>query len=63
MQDPQPSILDLIGSRRVSRAVFTSFTLSLTYFENYILPKLQKQGCQHIDIYVDAMGYRDSLVE
>jgi len=45
MQEQHPSILDLIGSRRVLRAVFTSFTLSLTYFENYILPKLQAQGC------------------
>jgi hypothetical protein len=58
-----PSILEIIESGRWRRAVFTSFTLSLTYFECYILPRLRAQGCSSIDIYVDQLGYRDSLVE
>lgn len=63
MPDAQPSILDLIEMRRWKRALFTSFTLSLTFFECYVLPRLRAQGCKKIDIYVDALGYRDSLVE
>lgn len=63
MSDTAPSISEIIESRRWRRAVFTSFTLSLTYFECYILPRLRARGCSAIDIYVDVMGYRDSLVE
>lgn len=63
MSDTTPPIVEIIGSGRWRRAVFTSFTLSLTYFECYILPRLRAQGCSAIDIYVDVMGYRDSLVE
>lgn len=63
MSDTPPSIVEIIGSGRWRRAVFTSFTLSLTYFECYILPRLRAQGCSTIDIYVDVLGYRDSLVE
>lgn len=58
-----PSILEIIDTRRWRRAVFTSFTLSLTYFEAYVLPRLRAQGCGIIDIYVDSLGYRDSLME
>ena len=63
MSNTSPSILDLLETRRWKRAVFTSFTLSLTYFESYMLPRLRARGCASIDIYVDALGYRDSLME
>lgn len=62
-ENTKPSILEIIESRRWKRALFTSFTLSLTYFESYVLPRLRKQGCRNIDIYVDALGHRDSLME
>lgn len=63
MLDTAPSIARIIESGRWRRAIFTSFTLSLTYFECYILPRLRAKGCGKIDIYVDALGYRDSLTE
>lgn len=63
MSDATLSLFDLIESRRWRRALFTSFTLSLTYLESYLLPRLRAQGCGSIDIFVDALGYRDSLIE
>jgi hypothetical protein len=63
MSDSRPTITDVIGSGRWRRAVFTTFTISLTYFECYVLPRLRAQGCNTIDVFVDALGYRDSLVE
>ncbi|MYM92380.1 hypothetical protein [Duganella vulcania] len=63
MADHSPSIFEVIGSGRWRRATFTTFTLSLTYFECYILPRLRAQGCSHIDIFVDKLGYADCLVE
>ena len=63
-EDPdRPSIYELIEGGKWKRALFTSFTLSLTYFESYLLPRLRRCGCRTIDIYVDAMGHRDSLIE
>lgn len=63
MSNVSPSLFELIEGRRWRRAVFTSFTLSLTYLESYLLPRLRAQGCVSIDIFVDALGYRDSLIE
>ncbi|MCG2583841.1 hypothetical protein [Massilia sp. TS11] len=63
MSENSSSIAEIIANGRWRRAVFTSFTLSLTYFECYVLPRLRAQGCSAIDLYVDALGYRDSLVE
>lgn len=57
------SILSLIEGARWRSAVFTSFTLSLTYLESYVLPRLRKQGCQSLNVYADLAGYRDSLME
>jgi hypothetical protein len=57
------SVLALIDRTRWRRAVFTSFTLSLTYLESYVLPRLRRQGCQSLSVYVDLAGYRDSLME
>lgn len=63
MSDSPLTISNIIGSGRWRRAVFTTFTISLTYFECYVLPRLRAQGCNMIDVYVDTLGYRDSLVE
>lgn len=58
-----PSTQSLIQNGKWRRALFTSFTLSLTYFESYLLPHLRKSGCEAIDIYVDAFGHRHCLAE
>lgn len=45
------------------RAYFTTYALSLTFFESYLLPRLRKAGCEHVTVFVDADGYRASLME
>lgn len=57
------SQLDFIAGRRWERALFTTYALSLTFFETYLLPQLRKAGCEQIFIMVDVDGYRGSLME
>ena len=57
------SILSLIDSGDWSSALFTTFTLSLTYLESHVLPRLRKRGCQRLTVLSDVAGYRDSLME
>lgn len=57
------SVLSAIDSGRWQRAAFTSYTLSLTYYESHVAPRLRKSGCQSVAILVDTAGYLDSLME
>jgi hypothetical protein len=57
------SQLDFIASRRWEKALFTTYALSLTFFEAYLLPQLRKAGCEQIFILADVEGYRGSLME
>lgn len=57
------SQLDFIASRPWERALFTTYALSLTFFETYLLPQLRKAGCEQILILADVDGYRGSLME
>ena len=57
------SVLDVISAGRWKSAVFTTFTLSLTYVESHLLPALRRSGCERLTIFADTVGYRDSLVE
>lgn len=63
MADKNNSNLALISSGRWSSALFTSFTLSLSYFESHVLPRLRKSGCERVTVLCDIAGYRDSLTE
>ncbi|MFM0173655.1 hypothetical protein PQR33_30505 [Paraburkholderia sediminicola] len=44
---------DLLKQVRPERALFTTFTLSLNWFESYCLPLLKADGCNQIDLLVD----------
>lgn len=57
------SVLGIIGSGQWKSALFTTYTLSLTYVESHILPALRRSGCETLTIIVDTSGYRDSLME
>ena len=60
---PSPSISDLIQMRAWKHALFTTYTLSLSYFESEILRPLLRAGCSDIWLIADAEGYRSSLLE
>lgn len=57
------SVLACIGAGRWRSALFTSYTLSLTYVESHVIPRLARSGCNSVDVLVDLVGYRDSLAE
>ena len=57
------SPLEYIANGRWEKALFTSYALSLTYFETYVLPQLRKSGCEMVSVLVDKDGYRASLME
>ncbi|QRN94492.1 hypothetical protein JRI60_35975 [Archangium violaceum] len=54
---------EVIASRRWEQALFTTYTLSLTFFESTLLRRLRESGCRDIWIIADVEGYRSSLME
>lgn len=58
-----PTIEDIINSRQWNDALFTTFPLSLSYFESVILGNLQRQKCNNIWIVTDQFGYKNALTE
>jgi hypothetical protein len=55
---------DLITSRRWEHALFTTYSLSLSFFEAHLLRTgLKLNGCGDIWVVADADGYSDSLAE
>lgn len=58
-----PSIADIVQMRPWKHALFTTYTLSLSYFESEILRALLRGGCSDIWLIADAEGYRTSLLE
>ena len=63
MDDAVPSIADILQIREWKHALFTTYTLSLSYFESEALPSLIRAGCSDIWLIADAEGYRSSLLE
>lgn len=57
------SIVDLLGCFPSEGAVFTTFTLSLTWFETHLLRALERQGGRRIAVLADPMGVQQSLKE
>lgn len=57
------SVLAVIESGKWNSALFTTYTLSLTYVESHVLPALRRSGCDTLTIVADTSGYRDSLME
>jgi hypothetical protein len=62
-QSTLATIADIIRAGKWKRSLFTTFTLSLTYFETEILRTLKKSGCSESWIITDTHGYKSSLSE
>lgn len=58
-----PSIAEFLKASRWKHALFTTYALSLSYFESEVLRPLLQQGCDDIWLICDAQGYRSSLLE
>lgn len=61
--DRAPKIAEYLTAARWKHALFTTYALSLSYFESEILRPLLQQGCNDIWLICDAQGYRSSLLE
>ncbi|MCO4861245.1 hypothetical protein MKD38_06150 [Cupriavidus sp. WGlv3] len=48
------TLVSVIKMARPRRALFTTFTFSLSWFEALILPALRQGNCEQIDVVVDA---------
>src|SRR5262245_55478464 len=57
------SLLQVLDGQRWQKALFTTYTLSLTFFESIILRALRAAECDDTWVIVDADGYRSSLME
>jgi hypothetical protein len=51
MQTRLQAIIDAVRPRR---ALFTTFTLSVNWFESFCLPLLKVSGCGNVDLLVDS---------
>jgi hypothetical protein len=58
-----PPIADFLSAARWKHALFTTYALSLSYFESEVLRPLLRAGCSNIWLIADADGYRTSLFE
>lgn len=58
-----PTIPDFLGAAPWKHALFTTYALSLSYFESELLRPLLRGGCDDIWVIADAEGYRSSLLE
>lgn len=63
MEASAPSPVEVLESGQWKAALFTTFALSLSFFESVVLHRLRKVGCREIWVVVDAQGYRSSLME
>ncbi|WP_146170644.1 hypothetical protein [Cereibacter changlensis] len=57
------SIAEYLQAARWKHVLFTTYALSLSYFESEVLRVLLQQGCNDIWLVCDAQGYRSSLLE
>jgi hypothetical protein len=57
------NLVQLIQEVKPKTALFTTYTLSLSFFEAVMLPILRQVGCQDIAILVDANEAVLSLAE
>lgn len=57
------SLAEVLKAGRWEKALFTTYSLSLTFFETIILRALRSAQCNEIWVVADADGYRTSLME
>ncbi len=56
-------VVDVLTSVPIDGAVFTTFTLSLAWFETYLLRALERAGAKQILLLADPVGVNASLGE
>lgn len=56
-------LTDLLSSKKWDQALFTTYALSLTFFETCVLRELRQQKCRQIYVIADVDGYQSSLSE
>lgn len=55
---------EIIADGKWEHALFTTYALSLTFFETHILKAgLVRNGCQHVWVVADVDGYQQTLTE
>lgn len=59
----QTSLVSLIQQHRPRRALLTSYTFSVSWFETFALPALMRNGCEQIDLLIDCRRANDSTQE
>jgi HKD family nuclease len=57
------TVLDVIKGGKWNKALFTTYALSLSFFESILLRALRQIGCQEVWIISDLQGYKASLIE
>src|SRR4051794_12110809 len=57
------SIAEFLAAASWKHALFTTYALSLSYFESEVLRPLFRIGCDDIWLIADAEGYKASLLE
>src|SRR5260370_42145757 len=57
------SLSDVLKGQRWEKALFTTYSLSLTFFESIVLRALREIECREIWVVADSEGYRASLME
>ncbi len=60
---PFVKIVDLLGKCPAEGALFTTFALSLAWFEVYLLRQLERNGIRRVAILADPTGIQSSLRE
>jgi len=59
----QTSLISLIQQHRPRRALFSSYTFSVSWFETFALPALMRNGCEKVDLLVDYRKASESTHE
>ncbi|RAS31913.1 phospholipase D family protein [Paraburkholderia bryophila] len=59
----QKTLLSLIQEAKPRRALFTTYTFSVFWFETFVLPTLRNCGCEQIDVLIDAREAQRSTEE
>lgn len=59
----QTSLLKIIQQCKPQKALFSTFTFSVSWFESFALPELIRNGCEEITLLVDFRQLRKSTQE
>lgn len=54
---------DILSLRKWDAVLFTTYALSISFFESFVVHHLRRKGFGEIWVIVDADGYQNSLME